>query len=81
MSCLKFWLGMRVAIYQAVDVNAKGATKMKRYDYRSQSSARFSESRADRTTTWLLLLVVTALVIALTFSDASGSSTGLLNIF
>jgi len=54
---------------------------MRRYDYRSQSSTRFGESRADRTTTWLLLLVVTALVIALTFSDASGCTTGLLNIF
>ena len=54
---------------------------MKRYDYRSQGSARFNESRADRTTTWLLLLVVTALVIALTFSDASGCASGLLNIF
>lgn len=54
---------------------------MRRYDYRSKGSARFGESRADRTTTWLLLLVVTALVIALTFSDASGCAFGILNIF
>ena len=54
---------------------------MKRYDYRSQGSARFGESRADRTTTWLLLLVVTALVIALTFSDANGCVSGLPHIF
>lgn len=32
------------------------------------------QARADRTTVWLLLLVVTALVIALTFSDAGGAS-------
>ena len=33
----------------------------------------YSTPKADRTTLWLLLLVVAALVIALTFSDAHGA--------
>ena len=32
-----------------------------------------TETRADRTTIWLLLLVISALIIALTFSDAHGA--------
>ncbi len=35
--------------------------------------ANYSTAQADRTTLWLLLLVVAALVIALTFSDAHGA--------
>jgi hypothetical protein len=54
---------------------------MRRNTNRPQGSARFGESRADRTTIWLLLLVVTALVVALTFSDASGCATGLTDLF
>jgi len=53
---------------------------MKRYPNRPQGSSRFGESRADRTTIWLLLLVVTALVVALTFSDASGSASGFIEL-
>jgi hypothetical protein len=34
----------------------------------------YSRTKADRTTLWLLLLVVAGLVIALTFSDASGAA-------
>jgi hypothetical protein len=33
----------------------------------------YTNPRADRTTLWLLLLVVAALIIALTFSDAHGA--------
>jgi len=34
----------------------------------------YSRTKADRTTLWLLLLIVAGLVIALTFSDASGAA-------
>ncbi len=34
----------------------------------------FGSPKTDRTTIWLLLVVVAALVIALTFSDAHGAA-------
>ena len=58
----------------------EGSKQMRRYESRPRDHSRFDESRADRTTTWLLLLVITALVIALTFSDANGSVTGLIEM-
>jgi hypothetical protein len=46
---------------------------MRQYSSRRYSRIPANETRADRTTVWLLLLVVTALIIALTFSDANGA--------
>ncbi|MEW5874908.1 MAG: hypothetical protein AB1752_06995 [Candidatus Zixiibacteriota bacterium] len=62
---------MPVAIVAVVDTR-KDDTTMNTTRYRYSYPARSRQARADRTTVWLLLLVVTALVIALTFSDAGG---------
>jgi hypothetical protein len=46
--------------------------KMRPYPHRLSTRDSSHQARADRTTIWLLLLVVAALIIALTFSDADG---------
>jgi len=48
-------------------------THYRRYPSRYPSRYERTETRADRTTIWLLLLVISALIIALTFSDAHGA--------
>lgn len=71
--------GMGVAILTSGRQRKGSETTMtNRYPRRYATRYDDNESRADRTTIWLLLLVVSALIIALTFSDAHGALGSLL---